>query len=246
MAKVMNLMDPRQMERYEPVNPVYRAMGELDREMETVLQRRDLTDAEKVQRYNQILQRFLEYDNKRPGQVQETNPSLHGMSHGMSHGMMEQQTIELIPKLLKKKATVLMQHIRDHPDMGWTKEGAFVYKGRAVSGSNMIDLVADLMRARKNRNPPGWQQFARALQETNIPQELVGNQARWHYIQGYESPSDDYSTAEEPSPIRTRSGRSRVKQSASHTRTPRSRSPRSRTPRRSPLIKKEIENWDPW
>ena len=46
MAKVMNLVDPRQIERYEPINPLHRTMGQLDREMENVLQRNDLTDAE--------------------------------------------------------------------------------------------------------------------------------------------------------------------------------------------------------
>ena len=231
MAKVMNLVDPRQIERYEPVNPLHRTMGQLDREMENVLQRNDLTDAEKVQRYNQILQRFLEYSGKDTGPVPTQAPP--------SNPLLEQQTIELVPKPYQKKAMVLMQRIKDHPDMGWTKEGAFVYKGRPVSGSNMIDLVADLMRSRKNRNPPGWQEFARALQETNIPQELVGNQARWRYMQGYESPSDDYSTAEEPSPIQTRASRSKIKQ----PRTPRSHS--RRTPKRTSVIKKEIKmDWD--
>ena len=231
MAKIMNLVDPRMMEKYEPVNPLHRTMGQLDREMESILHRTDLGDREKVQTYNQVLQRFLEYTGKEkipsPSPTPPSNP------------LLEQQAIDLAPKALKKKAIALMQRIKEHPDMGWTETGEFVYKGKAIPRSNIIDLIGDMLRARRNVEPQGWREFARIMRDTNIPRELVGHERRWQFMQG--ESTDDYSTAEEeePSPIQTRASRSKIKQS----RTPRSRS-RS-TPTRTPRIKKEIKmEWD--
>ena len=235
MSKIMNLVDPRQMERYEPVNPLHRTMGNLDREMETILQRTDLNDREKVQKYNQVLQQFLEYSGKEKGptpipSTPTTNP------------LLEQQAIDLAPKALKKKAIALMQRIKEHPDMGWTESGEFVYRGRVIPRSNIIDLVGDILRARRSVEPEGWREFARIMGESNIPRELVGHERRWRYMQG--ESTDDYSTADEGSPVQTRASRSKTKQP--RTPRPRSKTPRSKTPRRSPLIKKEIEKWDPW
>ena len=233
MAKIMNLVDPRQMERYEPVNPLHRTMGHLDQEMESILHRSDLNDREKVQKYNQILQRFLEYSGKEREPTSTPPPP--------SNPLLEQQAIDLAPKALKKKAIALMQRIKDHPEMGWTETGEFVYRGRTIPRSNIIDLIGDMLRARRSVEPEGWREFARIMGETNIPRELVGHERRWRYMQG--DSTDDYSTADEGSPVQTRASRSKIKQT--RTPRPRSRTPRSKTPRRSPLIKKEIKmDWD--
>ena len=60
----MNLVDPKMMLQptiTAPVNPIHRSIVTLDDDMRTVLDRRDLSDEEKVRQYNQILQRYLEY-----------------------------------------------------------------------------------------------------------------------------------------------------------------------------------------
>ena len=50
-----------------------------------------------------------------------------------------------------------------------------------VAGSNVVDLVNDLLRKRKT-DPTGWQPFARQLRAMNLPMELVGNVTRRAYI----------------------------------------------------------------
>ena len=65
----MHLIDPKMMMQQgtapmtAPVNPIHRSIVTLDDDMKTVLDRRDLTDQEKVRQYNQILQRYLEYQD---------------------------------------------------------------------------------------------------------------------------------------------------------------------------------------
>ncbi len=51
------------------------------------------------------------------------------------------------------------------------------------SGSNVVDLVHDLLRKRKTSDPIGWQQFGSQMRAANIPMELVGNVARRRHIQ---------------------------------------------------------------
>ena len=55
--------------------------------------------------------------------------------------------------------------------------------GVPVVGSNVVDLVNDILRKRKT-DPLGWQPFARQLRAVNLPIELVGNVARRSYRSG--------------------------------------------------------------
>jgi hypothetical protein len=43
-----------------------------------------------------------------------------------------------------------------------------------VQGSNLVDLVNDVLRKRKYFNPQGWETFGEALREANVPQDLIG------------------------------------------------------------------------
>ena len=45
----------------------------------------------------------------------------------------------------------------------WNDRGELLHDGVAVPGSNMIDLVHDLLRKRKTTDHIGWQQFANQL-----------------------------------------------------------------------------------
>ena len=62
-----------------------------------------------------------------------------------------------------------------------------------VAGSNVVDLVNDLLRKRKT-DPTGWQPFARQLRAMNLPMELVGNVTRRAYIRQVTTPTPTTST----------------------------------------------------
>ena len=52
-----------------------------------------------------------------------------------------------------------------------------------VPGSNVVDIVHDLLRKRKTSDPIGWQQFGSQMRAANIPMELLGNVAGRRHIQ---------------------------------------------------------------
>ena len=51
------------------------------------------------------------------------------------------------------------------------------FYGQPIPGSNIIDLVNDVLRHRKGIEPTGWETFAEGLRETEI-----GNRDRWDWI----------------------------------------------------------------
>ena len=192
MAKIMNLVDSKMLERLQgPVNPLHRTLNSLDSDMQSVLQRSDMTDKEKVRAYNQILQRYLEYNR---ATEESAKPSVVQTNSNVD---VEKDVLRTIPKTMKRKAEALMERIKDDPDVSWNSRGEFVYKGRVIAGSNIVDLVNDMMRQRKGFEPRGRFEFARALRHTNVPQDLVGNRHIWGWMHRGSATSDAFSTAEE-------------------------------------------------
>jgi hypothetical protein len=55
--------------------------------------------------------------------------------------------------------------------------------GKEISDSNISDLVSDAMRARKNFNPNGAQEFFRGLSKINVPKDIARNTERWKEVQ---------------------------------------------------------------
>ena len=84
-----------------------------------------------------------------------------------------------VPKTMQAKASRLMEHLKR--DVEWTARGELIHEGVPVVGSNVVDLVNDLLRKRQTA-PTGWLPFARQLRAINLPMTLVGNVARRAYI----------------------------------------------------------------
>ena len=87
--------------------------------------------------------------------------------------------MDTVPKTMQVKARRLMEHMKRN--IFWTARGELIHEGVPVTGSNVVDLVNDMLRKRKT-DPTGWQPFARQLLAMNLPMELVGNVVRRDYI----------------------------------------------------------------
>jgi hypothetical protein len=58
---------------------------------------------------------------------------------------------------MKAKAQLLLKKMKSSPDNSWNEKGELKYKGETVRGSNVVDLVNDVLRKRKYFNPQGWE-----------------------------------------------------------------------------------------
>ena len=194
MAKILNLVDTKMLERMQ--TPVNKILGSLDSDMQSVLQRSDMSDVEKVQAYNQILQKYLEY--YRPHKV-VTETRKENQEENKLDDYVIKEVLNTIPISMKKRAEALLHRIKIHPDTSWNDRGEFIYQGRVLPGSNIVDLVHDMIRDRKSFKARGRLDFARALRQTNVPQHLVGNKKIWEWMHRPTASSDAFSTANEQS-----------------------------------------------
>ena len=53
-----------------------------------------------------------------------------------------------------------------------------VFKGTTIPETNIVDLVNDSLRQRKNFNPEGWELFSKALDHLNVPEGIARNENR--------------------------------------------------------------------
>ena len=62
---------------------------------------------------------------------------------------------------MKSRALQLVKKLKANKDIvGWNDHGQMVFEGRTIPRTNVIDLINDTLRQRKNFNPAGWQLFA--------------------------------------------------------------------------------------
>ena len=187
-ARKMALVDPRLLDTLRSPPPATDTLGRkvqaLDDEMKTILDRTDLDDGTKVTLYNQVLQRYNVLADKRIKEplrvvtVNESEVASEGAVRAPISGL-EATVLATVPKTMKAKASRLMEHLKR--DVDWTARGELIHEGVPIVGSNVVDLVNDLLRKRKTA-PTGWQPFARQLRAINLPMTLVGNVSRRAYI----------------------------------------------------------------
>ena len=164
--------------------------------MKDTLDRTDLDDNTKVLLYQQALQRYLQFDRARkqePISVTMSNPKGY---YDMTEDVTKTTTvtpvnqpdtgaeiIEGVPKTYKRKAQLLLEKIKKNDAMNWNDKGELKIGEDVVKGSNITDLINDVLHARKGFDPLGWQQFVRGLASMNVPETLVGNVSRRTIVQ---------------------------------------------------------------
>ena len=100
-----------------------------------------------------------------------------------------------VPKTARPRAKALLKLIASSGGrLGWNPTGSeLTVRGRAIPGSNILDLVVYVARDRRSsrgrassKPPPGFREFATGLRGMNAPRELVRNRRRWPDIYGEE------------------------------------------------------------
>lgn len=183
-VKKMALVDPRLL----PAQPDARRMSDLDERMKNILERLDLNEVEKVKLYNQALQKYIVYEDKSnqpppPVRVMVTDDENQvDDAVAINSRDMEAEVMESVPKNYRKKVALLLERLKRNKNLSWNDKGEMVYKGEVYRNSNIVDLVNDIARKRKDFKAVGSQTFTTALKEINIPRELVGNLERWEEI----------------------------------------------------------------
>ena len=89
---------------------------------------------------------------------------------------------------MKSRARQLIKKLKSNKDLlGWNEQGQMVFKGRSVPSTNIVDLVNDSLRQRKNFNPDGWEFFSKVLGHLNVPEGIVRNENRLGIVREYKT-----------------------------------------------------------
>ena len=223
-AKKMILVDPLKWEN-RPVStqPITDGLATsltyLDQDMKDILSNNDIDDYSKAQAYQQILQRYMlqseKYRNKPIGRIEnvsDTKP-LNSTDNNSSNlksdttdvykqeqSDFESRVLKTVPRYLKPKASLLINYLKDIPNITWDSKDQLINDSRTIEGSNGVDLINDLLRDRKTLKPPqGWDILASALKKSNVPKEIIGNSSRWSWIQDRGRPVKRISQRSKPS-----------------------------------------------
>ena len=96
-----------------------------------------------------------------------------------------------LPRSVKVRAVTLLNRMRRNRQIQWDSDThEMIVDGRAIPGSNIIDLASHTVSQRQAARPvrespgppPGFNKFAQVLREANVPRMSIKNQRRWNEI----------------------------------------------------------------
>ncbi|KAK3929730.1 Putative uncharacterized transposon-derived protein [Frankliniella fusca] len=149
--------------------------------MENIMRKKYADDSLKWKLYNEALQRYLHFKGEQTKPVEISISSVNGEENETTS--IREQLAEALPKTYKAAALRLYDYLsRADSKVTWDSSGVVSLNNQPVPHSNIIDLISDLTRSRKNFEPIGKENFVKALSLTNIPLELIPNEKRRNAI----------------------------------------------------------------
>ena len=102
-----------------------KVMGALDKKMQTILEREDLSADERLKLYHQSFTRYLNvHDDYRPRPVvSRVSTSPPAVIETGAKEATQEEILESVPKTMKTKAELLVGKMKAHPNIAWSEKG---------------------------------------------------------------------------------------------------------------------------
>lgn len=213
MARKMVLIDPEFLRQQQSRGVVPEARPDevrrLDGEIETILTNRDTDEnlSDKLTKYNQVLNKYLDLVHDLRGQTKKSPPPLPlpAPTAPTSSDLTDDaaasppppvDTIDYITPKYQNKARRLLNFTRTIPGLSWTKKGELVLRDKVYTDSHIVDLlswaVRPAVRGRRTTTTRAASaandEFLRVLQEANTPQDLVSADVSRRWQRGAHPP----------------------------------------------------------
>ena len=180
------------------VQPLTAQVQEIDSDMQDIMQQQDIHIDAQAKVYDQNLQRYLPFYDKRmnkplqanvvPPAVPEEEEKSQGEQIEEKPDDIETDILDTVPATMKSRACQLIKKLKANKDIiRWNEQGQMVFKGTTIPGTNIVDLVNDSLRQRKNFNPEGWELFSKALGHLNVPEGIVRNENLLGLVRKYKT-----------------------------------------------------------
>jgi hypothetical protein len=139
--------------------------------MQDIIRRQDIPIDEKAKLYDQNLQRYLTFHDKRMNKPLRVNVTHTNQAEELQGEQPSEETepsdeiktdiMDSVPATMKSRARQLIKKLKSNKDLiGWNEQGQMVFKVRSVPSTNIVDLVNDSLCQRKNFNPDGGNCFS--------------------------------------------------------------------------------------
>ena len=176
------------------VPPLTAQVQEIDSDMQDIMQRQDIPIDAQAKMYDQNLQRYLAYYDKqmnKPLRVNVIKPMVPEKEEKTQGEQIEEKPddiLDSVPATMKSRTRQLIIKLKANKDIiGWNEQGQVVFKGSTIPGTNIVDLVNDSLRQRKNFNSEGWELFSKALGHLNFPEGIIRNENRLGLVREYKT-----------------------------------------------------------
>ena len=134
----------------------------LDQELKAILESK-LPPELKAKQYTQVLQQYHAIRNN------ELHPKVEKIEEKSGESFLDG-----LHKTYLNKGRLLLSHLLNRPEFTWDAKNELSYQGTPILGSNVIDLIHAFVKPNAP-HPVGWQDFARALRDTNAPRSAISN-----------------------------------------------------------------------
>uniref|UniRef100_A0A915KEA9 Uncharacterized protein n=1 Tax=Romanomermis culicivorax TaxID=13658 RepID=A0A915KEA9_ROMCU len=90
-----------------------------------------------------------------------------------------QKTMKIVPKKWHSQADILYDYATNNPHMEWSDKGEMIINGNKITGTNIVDLISDVVRMGSKRQPAlGADIFVKNLIKENVPRDVFVNKSR--------------------------------------------------------------------
>ena len=150
----MALGDPRLLKTLRtPIQPpIDTKLRDLDSEMTSILDNTGMDVSEKVRLYNQALLRYNYMANMTA--TKPTHVVVVKERETPATTDIVGEVVTTLPKALQDKGRQLVSRLKTTQ---WNDRDELLHEGVVVPGSNVVQLVDDLLSKRKTSDPIGWQ-----------------------------------------------------------------------------------------
>jgi hypothetical protein len=160
------------------LNPVKDQLLKSINRLDNTLNDTNLPDDVKSNHINHIEKDLSIYADKVSGVIQPPRPPepAQTITPTSNNGVF----LKSFPKTLQSQANNLLDILETKPgQISWDSDTNEVsIDGKKLMGSNIVDLVGDVIRKRKTPPPQYFNQFLHALAKMNLPEQFIRNTDR--------------------------------------------------------------------
>lgn len=166
-------------------------LSTMDREMNEILQKKDISDSKKAVLYQQILQKFVKFPFPKNSTSDDSETSKSKLPETIAASnftplnaelvkeekvpSVEEEIIASAPQKFKSPIKEILNCLQqsDSP-FTWSPDKELVVNGKVIRNTNIADLVNYLVRDRKTK-PKGHELFLEALKGNKFPHHFIKN-----------------------------------------------------------------------